>query len=48
MMQKTDTQMLQMYIETFEQIWNDNSKIEDVTEKVIDNITKNKENHNGI
>lgn len=39
MVQKTDAPMSMAYLQLFEQIWNDTSKLQEVTEEVIDNIT---------
>ncbi|CAH0121371.1 RNA polymerase-associated protein RapA [Paenibacillus sp. CECT 9249] len=35
----TDASATKMYIDLFEQIWNDKTKLEDVTDQVIDHIT---------
>ena len=37
--QKTDTPMSQFYLDLFEQIWNDDTRLQEVTDEVIDNIT---------
>ena len=37
--QKTDTPMSQFYLDLFEQIWNDEARLQEVTEEVIDSIT---------
>ncbi|MCI8363297.1 MAG: DEAD/DEAH box helicase family protein, partial [Clostridia bacterium] len=37
--QKTDTPMSQFYLDLFEQIWNDESRLQEVTDEVIDSIT---------
>lgn len=39
MVQKTDAPMSAAYLQLFEQIWNDSTKLEEVTEEVIDSIT---------
>ncbi len=39
MVQKSDAPMSTAYLQLFEQIWNDNSKLQEVTEEVIDGIT---------
>lgn len=39
MVQKTDAPFSTAYIELFNQLWNDNDKLQDVTDEVIDNIT---------
>lgn len=37
--QKTNTPMSQFYLDLFEQIWNDESRLQEVTDEVIDSIT---------
>lgn len=37
--QKTDTPMSQFYLDLFEQIWNDEARLQEVTDEVIDSIT---------
>ena len=39
MIQKSDPPMSTAYLQLFEQIWNDGSKLQEVTTEVIDNIT---------
>lgn len=39
MVQKTETPFSTAYIELFESIWNDNVRLQEVTEEVIENIT---------
>ena len=39
MVQKSDAPMSTAYLQLFEQIWNDSSKLQEVTEEVIDSIT---------
>ena len=39
MIQKTDAPYSQMYVTLFNEIWNDSSKLQEVTDIVIDNIT---------
>lgn len=39
MIQKTDFPMSKAYIDLFNQIWNDGSRLQNVTEEVIDNIS---------
>ncbi len=39
MVQKTDTPFSNAYLELFESIWNDDTKLQVVTDEVIDNIT---------
>lgn len=39
MVQKTDAPMSTAYLQLFEQIWNDDSKLQEVTEEVIESIT---------
>lgn len=39
MVQKSEAQMSEAYLQLFEQIWNDESKLQEVTKEVIDNIT---------
>lgn len=39
MVQKTDTPFSSAYIELFNNLWNDESKLQEVTEEVIENIT---------
>lgn len=39
MVQKTDASMSQAYLSLFEQIWSDKSKLQEVTDEVIDSIT---------
>ena len=39
MVQKTEMPMSSMYLQLFEQIWNDNTKLQEVTEEVIESIT---------
>ena len=38
-MQKTEAPMSDLYIKLFEDLWNDKSKMQEVTEEVIENIT---------
>lgn len=37
--QKTNTPMSQFYLDLFEQIWNDEARLQEVTDEVIDSIT---------
>lgn len=37
--QKTDTPMSQFYLDLFEQIWNDEARLQEVTDEVVDSIT---------
>ena len=39
MVQKLEAPMSEAYLQLFEQIWNDESKLQEVTKEVIDNIT---------
>ncbi len=39
MVQKTEAPFSTAYIELFESIWNDNTKLQEVTDEIIDNIT---------
>ena len=39
MVQKTEVPFSTAYIELFESIWNDNTKLQEVTDEIIDNIT---------
>lgn len=39
MVQKSEAPMSEAYLQLFEQIWNDESKLQEVTKEVIDNIT---------
>ena len=39
MVQKSENPMSTAYLQLFEQIWNDKSKLQDVTDEVIENIT---------
>lgn len=39
MVQKSETPMSTAYLQLFEQLWNDESKLKDVTDAVIENIT---------
>lgn len=39
LIQKTDTPMSQSYLDLFEQIWNDEVRLQEVTDEVIDSIT---------
>lgn len=39
MVQKTEMPMSSMYLQLFEQIWNDNTKLQEVTDEVIESIT---------
>nr|MCR5731054.1 DEAD/DEAH box helicase family protein [Ruminococcus sp.] len=39
MVQKTDAPMSNAYLQLFEQVWNDESKLQEVTEEVIESIT---------
>lgn len=39
MVQKTDAPMSQAYLSLFEQLWNDKSKLQEVTDEVIESIT---------
>lgn len=39
MVQKTETPFSTAYIDLFESIWNDSTKLQEVTEEIIDNIT---------
>ena len=39
MVQKTEAPVSTAYLELFESLWNDSSKLQDVTDEVIDNIT---------
>ena len=39
MVQKTDTPFSTAYIDLFESIWNDNTKLQEVTDEIIENIT---------
>ena len=39
MVQKSEAPMSSAYLELFEQIWNDSTKLQEVTEEVIDSIT---------
>lgn len=39
MVQKSDAPMSTAYLQLFEQIWNDNTKLQEVTDEVIDSIT---------
>lgn len=39
MVQKTGTPFSTAYLELFESLWNDNTKLQEVTDEVIDNIT---------
>ena len=39
MIQKTDTPMSKAYLDLFDQIWNDNSRLQTVTDEVIENIS---------
>ena len=39
MVQKTDAPMSSAYLQLFEQIWNDNTKLQEVTDEVIEGIT---------
>ena len=36
--QKTDTPMSQFYLDLFEQIWNDEARLQEVTDEVVDSI----------
>lgn len=39
MVQKSEAPMSEAYLQLFEQIWNDESKLQEVTKEVLDNIT---------
>ena len=39
MVQKTETPFSTAYIDLFESIWNDSTKLQEVTEEIIDNVT---------
>ena len=39
MVQKTETPFSTVYIDLFESIWNDNTKLQEVTDEIIENIT---------
>ncbi|MDO4219196.1 MAG: helicase-related protein [Synergistaceae bacterium] len=39
MIQKTEAPMSTAYLQLFDQIWNDNNKLQDVTDEVLENIT---------
>ncbi len=39
MIQKTEAPMSTAYLQLFDQIWNDNNKLQDVTDKILENIT---------
>ena len=39
LIQKTDTSISQYYLDLFEQIWNDEARLQEVTDEVIDSIT---------
>ena len=39
MVQKSEAPMSTAYLQLFEQIWNDSSKLQEVTDEVIENIT---------